>query len=94
MLRFLATEEVDLRLEKVHNLMCKSHVGRMALVSILLRVRYYWPEILRHNFEFVNKSDKCQRFSNFTDVLAEVLHLVTLPFPFYQWGRTSQDHSH
>jgi len=36
--------------------------------------------------EFVRKCERCQMFSNLHHALTEVLHKVTPPWPFYQWG--------
>ena len=36
--------------------------------------------------KFVNKCEKCQIFAPVTHQPAEQLHLLTSPWPFYQWG--------
>lgn len=36
--------------------------------------------------EFVKKCDKCQRYASLHHALAELLHFITTPWPFYQRG--------
>lgn len=47
---------------------------RMKSIGELLRIGYYWPEMLRYRVDFVNQCDKGQRFPNFIHTPAEILH--------------------
>lgn len=83
-IRCLGNKEITLLLMEVHEGVCESNIGGRKLSKVLLRVGYYWPNILRDSVDFINKCEKRQRFSDLCHVSAKVLHSVTLMWLFYQ----------
>ncbi|KAL5556819.1 hypothetical protein UlMin_039055 [Ulmus minor] len=47
---------------------------------------YYWPTIQADSLAFVQKCDKCQRFSTIPHQPPEELTPVSSPWPFAKWG--------
>ncbi|KAL5580651.1 hypothetical protein UlMin_013093 [Ulmus minor] len=50
-------------LQEVHEGVCGNHSSGRALAHKVLRQGYYWPTIQTDSLAFVQKCDKCQRFS-------------------------------
>ncbi|KAL5574153.1 hypothetical protein UlMin_023750 [Ulmus minor] len=52
----------------------------------VLQEGYYWPTIQADSLAFVQKCDKCQRFSTIPHQPPEELTPVSSPWPFTKWG--------
>ncbi|KAL5540976.1 hypothetical protein UlMin_043773 [Ulmus minor] len=52
----------------------------------VLQEGYYWPTIQADSLAFVQKCDKCQRFSTIPHQPPEELTPVSSPWPFAKWG--------
>ena len=86
MLRCVSELEAKLVIKEIHEGACGSHIGGRSLFGKILRAGYYWPHMLRDCVEFVSKCEKCQVFAPVMHQPAESLHLLSSPWPFYQWG--------
>lgn len=51
-------------LRKIHEGVCRNHSGRTALAHKVLRQGQFWSTLKKDSCQFVQKCDKCQRFSN------------------------------
>ncbi|KAL5578443.1 hypothetical protein UlMin_020142 [Ulmus minor] len=69
-------------LQEVHKGVCGNHSSGRALAHKVLRQGYYWPTIQAYSLAFVQKCDKCQRFSNIPHQPPEELTPVSSPWPF------------
>ncbi|KAL5539705.1 hypothetical protein UlMin_045788 [Ulmus minor] len=73
-------------LQEVHEGVCWNHSSGRALAHKVLRQGYYWPTIQADSLAFVQKCDKCQRFSTIPHQPPEELTPVSSPWPFAKWG--------
>ncbi|KAL5582796.1 hypothetical protein UlMin_015238 [Ulmus minor] len=73
-------------LQEVHEGVCGNHSSGRALAHKVLRQGYYWPTIQADSLAFVQKCDKCQRFSTIPHQPPEELTPVSSPWPFAKWG--------
>ncbi|KAL5559394.1 hypothetical protein UlMin_035605 [Ulmus minor] len=73
-------------LQEVHEGVCGNHSSGRALAHKVLRQGYYWPTIQANSLAFVQKCDKCQRFSTIPHQPPEEVTLVSSPWPFAKWG--------
>ncbi|KAL5541181.1 hypothetical protein UlMin_042654 [Ulmus minor] len=73
-------------LQEVHEGVCGNHSSGRALAHKVLRQGYYWPTIQADSLAFVQKCDKCQRFSTIPHQPPEKLTPVSSPWPFAKWG--------
>ena len=73
-------------MREVHERIYKNHSGSWLLVHKLIRVRYYWPTMLKDTQAYVRACDKCQRLSNVIRQPTKELIPITAPWPFAQWG--------
>ena len=85
-LRCLPRRKAEKIIEQVHQGVCGTHIGRRTLCHRIITQSFYWPTMRHESQEFVHKCDVCQKFGNVIHVLAEELHSVTSPWPFYKWG--------
>ncbi|XP_074377077.1 uncharacterized protein LOC141718598 [Apium graveolens] len=46
----------------------------------------YWPTMKEDAFKFVRASDRCQRFTNFSNAPASSITSLASPWPFAMWG--------
>ncbi|XP_022880864.1 uncharacterized protein LOC111398160 [Olea europaea var. sylvestris] len=86
LLRCVVGEETMYILREIHKGICENHSGGMALAHKVLRQGYFWPTLKRDACQFVQKCDKCQRFSNIQRQPSQSLSVVTNPWPFAKWG--------
>ncbi|GKU85393.1 hypothetical protein SLEP1_g72 [Rubroshorea leprosula] len=86
LLRCLTPYEAEYALREVHEGVCGSHVGALALAHKVLRQRYYWPHMQEDDKKHVQKCPKCQFFAHLTHQLAEELTTLVALWPFAQWG--------
>ncbi|KAL5570128.1 hypothetical protein UlMin_026703 [Ulmus minor] len=63
--------------QEVHEGVCGNHSSGRALAHKVLRQGYYWPTIQADSLAFVQKCDKCQRFSTIPHQPLEELTLVS-----------------
>jgi len=56
------------------------------LAKKLLRAGYYWPTLEKDAMAYSRKCDTCQRHSNFHKAPPEDLSVITILWPFHQWG--------
>ncbi|KAL5547002.1 hypothetical protein UlMin_006689 [Ulmus minor] len=73
-------------LQEVHEGVCGNHSSGRALAHKVLQQGYYWPTIQADSLSFVQKCDKCQRFSTIPHQPPEELTPVSSPWPFAKWG--------
>ncbi|KAL5547069.1 hypothetical protein UlMin_006756 [Ulmus minor] len=73
-------------LQEVHEGVCGNHSSGRALAHKVLRQGCYWPTIQADSLAFVQKCDKCQRFSTIPHQPPEKLTPVSSPWPFAKWG--------
>ncbi|RDY05175.1 Retrovirus-related Pol polyprotein from transposon 17.6, partial [Mucuna pruriens] len=86
LLKCLNQEEAAYAMKEVHEGVCGSHIGGRALASKVARAGYYWPTIKADCMNFVQRCNKCQKFAEGHKAPPEVLHSLTSPWPFSQWG--------
>ncbi|KAL5548928.1 hypothetical protein UlMin_004159 [Ulmus minor] len=72
--------------QELHEGVCGNHSSGRALAHKVLRQGYYWPTIQADSLAFVQKCDKCQRFSTIPHQPPEELTPVSSPWPFAKWG--------
>nr|KYP72708.1 Gypsy retrotransposon integrase-like protein 1 [Cajanus cajan] len=63
-----------------------SHSRARSMATRVLRAGYYWPTLNSICQTYVQRCKECQQFSNTRRQLPEVLHQMTSPWPFAQWG--------
>ena len=86
LLRCVAEPECTAILMEVHEGFCGGHTKRHSLAQEIIKQGYFWP-ILKHDvIEYVKKSDKCQRFSNFPGAPPIELTTMSSLWPFAVWG--------
>ncbi|XP_022841861.1 uncharacterized protein LOC111365536 [Olea europaea var. sylvestris] len=64
LLRCVGGEEATYILREIYEGICGNHSGGMVLAHKVLHQGYFWPTLKRDAYQFVQKCDKCQRFSN------------------------------
>ncbi|XP_022897512.1 uncharacterized protein LOC111411189 [Olea europaea var. sylvestris] len=84
--RCVGREEATYILRKIHEGVCGNHSGGVSLAQKILRQGYYWPTLKRDALEFVQKCDKCQRFSPVQRQPSQDLITVSSPWPLSKWG--------
>ena len=72
-------------LQEVHEGVYGNHSSGRALAHKVLQQGYYWPTIQTDSLSFVQKCDKCQRFSTIPRQLPEELTPISSPWPFSKW---------
>ncbi|GAU47711.1 hypothetical protein TSUD_177160 [Trifolium subterraneum] len=86
LLKCLAPKQAKYVTVEVHEGTWGSHIGGRALASKVLQADYYWPTTKEDCAGYVNKCDKCQRFSNLHQAPPEHLSSVVSLWPFFKWG--------
>ena len=81
-LKCIAGKDADYVLRKVHEGVCKNHIGARTLAGKVLRQGYYWPTMLRDATELVKKYKVCQEHAKISRLPSEPLTSVTSPLPF------------
>ncbi|XP_022843135.1 uncharacterized protein LOC111366655 [Olea europaea var. sylvestris] len=64
LLQCVGGEEAMYIFREVYKGIYENHSGGMALAHKVLRQGYFWPTLKRDTCQFVQKCNKCQRFSN------------------------------
>ena len=85
-LKCIAGKDADYKLRKVHEGVCRNHIGARALAWKALRQGYYYPTMLKDMIELVRKCKVCQEHAKISHLPSEPLTSVTSPWPFQQWG--------
>ncbi|RDX85668.1 Retrovirus-related Pol polyprotein from transposon opus, partial [Mucuna pruriens] len=86
LLKCLDEEDSPYVLKEIHEGICGTHIGGMALASKIAKAGYYWPILKRDCMDYVKKCDKCQKFAEGHKAPPENLHHVMSPWPFFKWG--------
>jgi len=86
LLKCLNQDEADYILAEIHEGICGNHSGGRSLARKILRAGYYWPTLEADAMTYVKKCSQCQRYSNFHQAPPEEMTVITIPWPFYQWG--------
>ena len=63
-MRYVEEEEVKYILEKVHEGICKYHMGAKSLVRKIMKAGYFWPTMQKEAIDFVKNCDNCLRYGN------------------------------
>ncbi|XP_074336805.1 uncharacterized protein LOC141673978 [Apium graveolens] len=84
--RCVDNEEGNYILREVHEGICGNHLGGNSLAMKVLRQCYYWPTMKEDATNFVRACDRCQRFANYSSMLATLLTPMVSPWPFSMWG--------
>ncbi|KAL5574095.1 hypothetical protein UlMin_023692 [Ulmus minor] len=82
----LNEDQAKYALQEVPEGVCGNHSSGRALAHKVLRQGYYWPTIQADSLAFVQKCDKCQRFSTIPHQPPKELTPVSNPWPFAKWG--------
>ena len=85
-LRCLAPDEASYVMREIHEGICSDHSSARALQRKIVRAGYYWPSMQADASRFVQRCDKCQRFTNLLHSPPEVMVPMMAPWLFVQWG--------
>ena len=80
--RCVNEEEAKYILEKIHEGICRDHVGLRSLISKVIWTGNFWPTLQKDAKEFVKKCNKCQRFGNVQRNPSEKLMTISSPWSF------------
>ncbi|XP_022859742.1 uncharacterized protein LOC111380417 [Olea europaea var. sylvestris] len=64
-------------MREIHKGVCGNHSSVAALTHKVLRQGYFWPNMKKDFYQFVQKCDKCQRFTNVQRQPFQELSVVT-----------------
>ena len=85
-LKCVDKEEAQYILAKIHQGIYGDHADPKSLVNKAIRTSYFWPTMQVDAVELVKKCDRCQRYGNVQQLLAERLTVISSPWPFAQWS--------
>ena len=85
-LKCLNPQEADAALKEVHEGICGQHLGGRALGHKIVRLGFYWPEMMKDSMSYVKRCDRCQKFSPIVRQPPEMLTSISSPVPFAMWG--------
>ncbi|XP_020417953.1 uncharacterized protein LOC109948673 [Prunus persica] len=80
--RCLTPEEGNYVIQEIHKGICGNHSGTRSLAHKAIRQGYFWPSLHTDAQAFTQKCDKCQRFTNIPQLLAEPLTAMVSPWLF------------
>ena len=63
LLRCITKEKAKELMKEVHEGFRGDHAGEQSLSKKILRQGYFWPTMNEDSIEFVQRCDKCQKFS-------------------------------
>ena len=86
LLLFLSPQEVARTITEVHEGNCGAHQSRRKMCWLLRRHGYLWPSMLKDCIEYARRCVQCQIHGPIQRAPAELLHLVTKPWPFRGWA--------
>jgi len=73
-------------LSKLHEGICRSHIGGKALSLNVTRARYFWPTLKDDNHMYVKRCEQCQKHADWHHEPAEELHSIFSLCSFHTWG--------
>ena len=85
-LKCIAGKNTEYVLRKVHEGVCRNHIGAQALARKVLRQGYHLPTILRDATDLVRRYKIFQEHAKISRLPSEPLTSITSPWPFQQWG--------
>lgn len=86
MLHCLNTWDANYALREVHEGICENHSEARTLAQKVIQAEFFWPTTHTDAEEIVRKCEKCQRFANILNTPVEKMTIVSVPYPFMQWG--------
>ncbi|XP_014498083.1 uncharacterized protein LOC106759429 [Vigna radiata var. radiata] len=86
LLKCVSGEEAQYVMDELHNGVCGFHSGQRTLKARILKVGYYWPTMEEDSRVFTRKCLRCQAHANDLRAPPHLLHSITAPWPFSQWG--------
>ena len=72
-------------MEKIHERVCGNYLRGRSLAHKALFIGYFWPYMMTEAQKFVQRCDKCQRFTPISHRPIDPLHSIT-PWPFTRWS--------
>ena len=85
-LKCLNPQEAEAALKEVHEGICGQHLGGRALGHKIVRLGFYWPEMMKDSMSYVKRCDRCQKFAPVVRQPPEMLTSISSPIPFAMWG--------
>ena len=85
-LKCLNHQEAEVSLREVHKGICGQHLGGRALVHKVVRLGFYWPDMMKDSMSYVKRCDMCQKFAPVVRQPPEMLTSISSPIPFAMWG--------
>ncbi|XP_013601115.1 PREDICTED: uncharacterized protein LOC106308502 [Brassica oleracea var. oleracea] len=86
LLKCIFGDETRLVMAETHEGAAGNHSGGRALALKVKNLSFYWPTMNADCESYVKKSDKCQRHASTIHSPTELLHTLTVPYPFMRWG--------
>jgi hypothetical protein len=65
---------------------CGHHASSRAIAAKAFHAGFYWLMSIEDTKEIVRRCEACQRFASRPHAPAAELHMITLSWPFAQWG--------
>ncbi|KAK6145184.1 hypothetical protein DH2020_022004 [Rehmannia glutinosa] len=85
-LKCLSKEEGAYVLHELHEGACGSHGGSRLLAQKARRAGYFWPGLKEDAQKVVKTCEKCQKHGPLIHKPAELLGVMSSPYPFAKWG--------
>ena len=86
LVRCLSDEEAKYILAETHAGVCGAHQANPKLADQVKRLGYYWPTMVKDAMSFAKGCHSCQIHSDFVHQPPQLLHPITLSWPFNTWG--------
>jgi hypothetical protein len=84
--RCITTKEGIKLLEDIHGGICGHHTAPRTLIGSTFRQGFYWPTAVADAIEVVCTCEGCQYYAKKTHLLAQVLQMIPITWPFTVWG--------
>ncbi|XP_074278665.1 uncharacterized protein LOC141602261 [Silene latifolia] len=85
-LRCLEPHKAKQVLQEIHEGYCGNHKGGRSLASKVLKTGYYWPTLRADCLDYCAKCEACQIHAPIIHQPSELLHSISVPWPFMKWG--------
>ena len=82
LLRCLDKDETKIILRELHSGSAGGHFGGENTTHKIIRVGYYWPNLLQNSYSFVRKCQECQTVAGRVKKSTFPLQPVTVERPF------------
>jgi hypothetical protein len=82
----LGLDQVRLAMAEVHEGICGTHQSAPKMKWLLRRACFYWPAMIADCFWYYKGCEECRKHRDVQLVLAALMHLIILPWPFRGWG--------